>query len=154
MSAAASTRPRRTAWSKLTVRGVGAVTLIVFLVGIGSTGYGAHQLRSDAARSEQQRLRERAQQTTALVGSVAKTIQTVLTTASAIAGATEGNREAFRQSVRQPLADTPLLTNAVLVDLAGGRVRIDTVVGRKPVSWEAAAPCARAGSGSWRAPAR
>jgi diguanylate cyclase (GGDEF)-like protein/PAS domain S-box-containing protein len=119
-------------WPLPTRRGIGAATVVVLLVGVGVTIYGAQQLRSSNGRSENQRLEERAQQTTALVTSVARTIQTVLTQASAVAGATDGNRDAFRSSVRQPLADTPVITNAVLVDLTGGRVRIDTVVGRRP----------------------
>ena len=119
-------------WPLPTRRGIGGVTVVVLLAGVGVTIYGAHQLRNSNARSENRRLDERAQQTTALVTSVAKTIQTVLTQASTVADATQGNREAFRSSVRQPLADTPVITNAVLIDLTGGRVRVDTVVGRNP----------------------
>ncbi len=125
-------RNRGRSWSRLAVRGIGAATLVVLLAGFGVSIYGAHQLRNSTARSEEQRLSERAQQTTALVSSVAKTIQTVLTTASAVADATDGNGEAFQRAVRQPLADSPMLTNAVLVDLAASRVTVDTVVGRKP----------------------
>lgn len=120
-------------WPLPAKRGIGAVTVVVLLAGVGVTLYGADQLRSSTRRSENQRLDERAQQTTALVSSVAKTIRTALSRASAVAEATGGNREAFRRSVRQPLTDTPVITNAVLVDLARGKVTIDAVVGRRPL---------------------
>ncbi len=119
-------------WPLPTRQGIGAATVAVLLCGVGVTIYGVHLLRSSSARSENQRLDERAQQTTALVTSVAKTIKSVLTEASTVAGATRGDRAAFRSSVRQPLADTPVITDAVLVALAGGRVRIDAVAGRRP----------------------
>ena len=114
MNTAPRDQRRERSWSTLSVWGIGAATVIVLFAGVGVTIYAAHQLRSSTARSEDQRLHERAQQTTALVSSVAKTIKTTLRTASAAADATEGNASAFRRSVRQPLADTPVLTNARL----------------------------------------
>jgi hypothetical protein len=85
MSPAARDAHRARSIPRLSVRGVGAATVVVLLAGVGVTIYATHQLRSSAARSENQRLHERAQQTTVLVSSVAKTITTMLQTASAAA---------------------------------------------------------------------
>jgi hypothetical protein len=115
------------------MRRVSLTALVVFLIGVRASGYATNQLRANNSRNSDKRLRAQGQQMTTLFTSVANTIQTVLATGSAVAEATNGSKVAFRRSVRRPLEDTPLLTNAVLLDLAGGKVKIADVVGRPPV---------------------
>ena len=121
------------ATAKSPLRGrVGLAAVVILLVGFAITAYAVNELNHSIARAREQRLVEAADQSTTLFTAVAQTIQTLLTTGGAVASATHGNADAFRRSVGGALSDTPIITNAVLLDLAGRRVRVVATAGRKP----------------------
>ncbi|MBJ7455198.1 MAG: EAL domain-containing protein, partial [Thermoleophilia bacterium] len=99
------------------------------------TGLATIQLRSGMAESREQRLSSDAEQTSALFGAVGQSLQTVLSTGSAVATATDGQPEAFDRSVSTALGDAalPIITNASLLDLTAQGARVVTVTGGGPV---------------------
>ena len=131
MSAAGRLRAAgRSAFSRRPPLGVVAIAILV--AGLSITAYASVQLRSGIAEGQRQRLLNEAEQTTNLFATVGQSLQTVLSTGSAVAAATDGQDDAFRRSIEAPLKGAPIITNAALLDLDGDRVAVRSIVGRRP----------------------
>ncbi len=105
------------------------MSIAILLGGLAITTFATLQLRDGIATGKQQRLRSDAEQTTTLFATVGQSLQTVLSTGSAVATATDGQPKAFERSISTALEDAPIITNAALLDLRDGRIRIASVVG-------------------------
>lgn len=113
-------------------RPIGLVAVVILLACLGITALATAELRNGIADGKRQRLRNEAEQTTNLFATVGQSLQTVLSTGSAVATATDGQGQAFRRSIEAPLKGAPIITNAALLDLEGDRVAVRSVVGRPP----------------------
>ena len=109
--------------------GIGLVALTILVGGLAITIFATLQLRSGIAGGKERRLRSDADQTLALFTTVGQSLQTVLSTGSAVAVATDGEPEAFRRSISAALEHAPIITNASLLRRSGRSVRLLAAVG-------------------------
>jgi diguanylate cyclase (GGDEF)-like protein len=132
---------RRYRFGRVKLLGISLSTLLVFSLGVTLTVLRAKQLRDDVARSQSDRLAERAHQTTNLFSTITLGVTALMRTGAVVAETTSGDAAAFKRAVGPRLGPT-LLSNAVLFDVSAGTVAERGWTGSsKPLLWRA--PTAR-----------